>query len=181
MIRCLITNGAFAQDPSRWVAHVSHWIGAGVELVQIRERSLTARHLAEVTRRVLAIPNPHGTKILVNDRADVAIACGAHGVHLRDGSVSPAVFARADFTVTVACHAVDAAEDTQGADYVLLGPIHKPLSKPDERPALGTAAIAEFVRRSHTPVLALGGMTDENAAACIQAGAAGIAGISFFG
>ena len=180
MIRCLITNGTFSRDPECWMAYVARWIGEGVELVQIRERELTARDLAELTRQVLRIPNPHGTKILINDRADVATACGAHGVHLRDGSVAPEVFSRPEFLVTVACHSIDDAVRTAGADYVLLAPIFAPLSKEDQRPALGTEAIREFTRRSLTPVLALGGITNENVAACLEAGAAGIAGISFF-
>ena len=181
MIRCLITDGTFAHDPTRWMAHVARWIAEGVELLQIRERDLTARELAEVTRQVLRISNPCGTKILVNDRADVALACGADGVHLRDGSVEPAKFARQGFLVTVSCHAVEDIQRTAGADYALLAPIFKPLSKPDERPALGTEALREFTRRSRTPVLALGGITQENARACIDAGAAGVAGISLYG
>ncbi len=162
------------------MANLSHWIEAGVELVQIRERDLPARDLAALTRQVLQIPNPHETKILVNDRADVAIACKAHGVHLRDGSVAPEKFVRPGFLVTVSCHAVDDAEKANGASYVLLAPIFKPLSKTDVRPALGTAAIAEFTRRSSTPVLALGGIDRENAGTCIAAGASGIAGITWF-
>jgi thiamine-phosphate pyrophosphorylase len=180
VIRCLITDGTASKDPHRWIAYVSHWIAAGVELLQIRERDLSARDLAALTRRVLSLENPHATKILVNDRADVAMACGAHGVHLRDGSVHPALFARPGFLVTAACHAIHDAPHVAGANYVLLGPIFKPLSKADERPALGTEAIGEFIRRSQAPVLALGGITDENAAACMKAGAAGVAGISLF-
>jgi thiamine-phosphate pyrophosphorylase len=162
------------------MAHVAKWIAGGVELIQIRERDLTARSLADLTREVVAMPRAGGTKILVNDRADVAIACGADGVHLRDGSMEPEKFARPGFLVTASCHSVDDAEATAGADYVLLAPIFRPLSKPNSRPALGTNSIQEFTRRSRTPVLALGGITHENARACIEAGAAGIAGISFF-
>jgi thiamine-phosphate pyrophosphorylase len=162
------------------MAHLSHWIAAGVELIQIRERDLTARDLAELTRKVLQLPNPHGTKILVNDRADVAIACKAHGVHLRDGSVSPGKFARPGFLVTVSCHSLEDARTATGASFILLAPIFKPLSKTDDRPALGTGAIAELARCSPAPILALGGITDRNSRACIDAGAAGIAGISRF-
>ena len=79
-----------------------------------------SRELADLTRKVLRIPNPHGTKILVNDRADVAIACQAHGVHLRDGSVSPEKFARPGFLVTVSCHRIEDAHETAGASFVLL-------------------------------------------------------------
>jgi thiamine-phosphate pyrophosphorylase len=180
VIRYLITDGSFSRNQAGWLAHVARWIGEGVDLVQIRERDLEARDLAELTRRVLRIPNPHGTRILVNDRADVAVACNAHGVHLRDGSVCAVKFARPGFLVTVSCHAVEDAPNAAGADFVLLAPIFKPLSKMDHRPVLGTGAIAEFNRRSPIPVLALGGIDHENVGACVEAGAAGIAGISYF-
>jgi thiamine-phosphate pyrophosphorylase len=162
------------------MAHVAHWIAEGIELVQIRERDLPVRDLAELTRKVLRIPNPHGTKILVNDRADVAIACKAHGVHLRDGSVSPGKFVHPGFLVTVSCHRIEDAPGTAGAGFVLLAPIFRPLSKTDRRPVLGTEAITAFARSSPTPVLALGGVNHENAQACMDAGAAGIAGITCF-
>jgi thiamine-phosphate pyrophosphorylase len=180
VIRCLITDGTFSRDRTAWLAHVTHWIGEGVDLVQIRERDLEARDLAELTRKVLRIPNPRGTRILVNDRADVAIACKAHGVHLRDESVSPKKFARPDFLVTVSCHGVEDARNIDGASYVLLAPIFRPLSKMDPRPALGTGAITELARRSPIPVLALGGINNDNARLCVSAGAAGIAGITYF-
>jgi thiamine-phosphate pyrophosphorylase len=180
VIRCLITDGTFSQNPTQWMAHLSHWIEAGVEIVQIRERDLPVRDLAELARQVMRIPNPHGTKILVNDRADVAMACKAHGVHLRDGSVAPEKFARPDFLVTVSCHQIEDAQKVPGAGFILLAPIFKPLSKMDHRPVLGTAAIAELTKQSPIPVLALGGLDHENASACIDAGAAGIAGITYF-
>jgi thiamine-phosphate pyrophosphorylase len=180
VIRCLITDGTFSANESRWMAHLAHWIAEGVDMVQIRERDLPVRDLAELTRKVLRIPNPHGTKILVNDRADVAIACKAHGVHLRDGSVSPEKFARPGFLVTISCHRIEDARKAAGASFVLLAPIFKPLSKTDHRPVLGAGAIHEFTRSSPTPVLALGGVNRENAPTCVEAGAAGIAGITYF-
>jgi thiamine-phosphate pyrophosphorylase len=160
--------------------HKAAWIAEGVELLQIRERDLPARELAELTREIMRLPNPHGTRILINDRADVALACRAHGVHLRDGSVQPAVFSRPGFLVSIACHDVTDVENTRGADFILLAPIFRPLSKTDMRPVLGVAAITEAARRSQIPVLALGGVTTANAYICVEAGAAGVAGISYF-
>jgi thiamine-phosphate pyrophosphorylase len=180
LIRCLISDGTWLQDRARWLDRAEVWLDRGVEILQIRERELSARALAALTRQVLRIPNPHATKIIVNDRADVAMACGAHGVHLRDGSVLPEVFARRGFLVTVACHQLADAERVGGADFVLLAPIFKPLSKRDSRPALGPKAIVEFTRLSDIPVLALGGITPANARLCMEAGAAGVAGISYF-
>jgi len=185
MIRCLITDGTASDGTAsdnepKWLDHIAAWIAEGIELVQIRERELPVRQLAELTRKVLRLPNPHGTKILVNDRADVAVACGAHGVHLRDGSVLPEVFARAGFLVSIACHSIAGLERTRGADFILLAPIFKPLSKKDIRPALGIEAIQEITRISPIPVLALGGIDAANARLCVGAGAAGVAGISYF-
>lgn len=152
----------------------------GVELIQIRERDLPARQLADLTRKVLRLPNPHGTKILVNDRADVAMACGAHGVHLREGCVLPEVFSLPAFLVSVACHSSADAEKTRGADFIVLAPIFSPLSKTDSRLALGVTAITELAAATITPILALGGITAGNARLCMEAGAAGVAGISYF-
>jgi thiamine-phosphate pyrophosphorylase len=152
----------------------------GVELIQIRERSLPTRQLAELTRKALALNNRHGTRILVNDRADVALACGAHGVHLRDGSVSPSLFARENFLVTVACHDLSRIEDTAGADFILLAPIFAPRSKDSGTTPLGVEAIRRACGLTRIPVLALGGITEANALECVAAGAAGIAAISYF-
>jgi len=149
-------------------------------MIQIRERDLPVRELAELTRELVAFPNRRVTRIVVNDRADVAIACGADGVHLRDGSPAASRFKRPGFLVTASCHRVEDAGRCEGADYVVLAPIFTPLSKDDDRPPLGVSAIAEFIRRSPVPVLALGGITRENARACTDAGAAGIAGITYF-
>jgi thiamine-phosphate pyrophosphorylase len=180
VIRYLISDGTYAAEPERWIERIERRIAEGIELIQIRERDLPVRELARLTRRVLALPNPYGTKILVNDRADVAMACGAHGVHLRDGSPRPTRVAQPGFMVTAACHDPAGAPDLEGADFAVLAPIFSPLSKFDQKPPLGTIAIREFVRRSSVPVLALGGITRENARACIDAGAAGIAGITYF-
>lgn len=180
MIRCLITDGSATADPRRWLDRIARWIRERVDLVQIRERDLPARELAALTRRVLALPNREYTKILINDRADIAIACGADGLHLRDGSIDPARFRRPGFTVSASCHDPHDASRFSAADYVLLGPIFHPLSKLSGSSALGVDSIREFVHRSSVPVLALGGITDQNAGACQAAGAAGIAGITYF-
>ncbi len=180
MIRCLITDGTALQNEPGWLAHAAAWIAAGIELLQIREPDLTPRQLAELTRKVLRLPNPHGTRVLVNDRADVAIACGADGVHLKDGSVLPEIFAHPGLCVSIACHSAGDLEKTRGADFIFLAPIFQPLSKTDARPVLGTGAITEIARISSIPVLALGGINAANARLCLEAGAAGVAGISYF-
>jgi thiamine-phosphate pyrophosphorylase len=180
VIRYAITNGTAAANEAKWIARVAHCLASGVEFLQIRERDLTARRLAELARKVLTLPNPQRTRILINDRADVAIACGAQGVHLRDGSVPPEYFARPGFTVTASCHDISGLDRTRGADFVVLAPIFAPQSKTDSRSPLGLAVLREAARISPVPVIALGGVSAETAPACIAAGAAGIAGISYF-
>jgi thiamine-phosphate pyrophosphorylase len=178
----LISDGTADVDESKWLRHIAGWLERGVvDLIQIRERELSARRLAELTRKVLLLANPHGAKILVNDRADIAVACGADGVHLRDGSITPGQTRRASrvpFIISLACHSP--YKILRGADYILLAPVFAPLSKDLVQEPLGLKAISEAAQRTSVPILALGGITASNAQSCIEAGAAGIAGISLF-
>lgn len=173
---------------------------ADADFIQVREPGLEARALARVARSwMMATHSRDGSsappsdfrpaqvipKILVNDRADVAIACGAAGVHLRDRSISPArirQIAPRDFVITVACHSLEGVLRAagEGADYAVLAPIFAPLSKPATAPPLGLDALRSIASNAGIPVLALGGITSENAPRCIEAGAAGIAGITIF-
>jgi thiamine-phosphate pyrophosphorylase len=180
VIRYLISDGSAGRDRSRWLSYIAEWMERGVDFVQIRERDLPVRELADLTRAVVRLGNPHGVKILVNDRADVAIACGADGVHLRDGSVSPMVYSSYKLVVSVACHNLSTVSQMRGANFILLSPIFEPLSKTATDPALGVGAIREATGLTLIPILALGGATELNAPECVNAGAAGIAGIDYF-
>jgi thiamine-phosphate pyrophosphorylase len=152
-------------------------LDGGVDFIQIRNYDLSARELAELVRKAML-----SAPVLVNDRSDIAIACGAAGVHLRAGSVPPAEIKKlAPLIVTVSCHSAAEVEAAQGADYVLLAPIFSPLSKPDIRPPLGLEALGKICTKSTIRVIALGGITAANTPDCIAAGAAGVAGITLFG
>ena len=180
MIHCLITDGSALIDEPAWLEKLEYWIERGVDLIQIREHELTTRQLATLTRKVLALPNPHNTKILLNDRADVAIACGAHGIHLRDHAPDTRRSPRL-LMITRAAHHLDQLPlIQQDADYILLAPIFAPLSETEPTPPLGLEALREACRLTSIPILALGGITADNARQCEEAGAAGIAGISYF-
>lgn len=186
MIRCLITNGKAARDEAAWLRQLAAWMERGVELIQIRERELTCRELAALTRRVLALANPAGTKILVNDRADIALACGAHGVHLREGSApldgtGPEEFRRNGLLISAACHRAEDVSRLAAADYIVLAPVFDPRSKAASGKPLGLAGIRAAARLTAVPLLALGGITRDNEQSCLDAGAAGIAAITYFG
>lgn len=180
MIRYLITDGTAATREAAWLAHLNHWLELGVEYIQIRERNLDSRHLTTLTRKVIAARQGKPCRILVNDRADVALASGADGVHLRDGSPPPSVFVRPRFLISASCHDPASVPGLQDADLIILAPVFHPLSKPARQPPLGLEGLSKACSESHKPVLALGGITANNSASCLDAGASGIAGISFF-
>lgn len=164
---------------------IARQLAAGVDMIQIREKDLPARALLRLVHRVLEMAAHYPTRILVNSRADVALAASAHGLHLPADSIAPAhwrTIAPPGFLIGVSCHSVPEVcrAETEGADFAVLGPIFAPLSKTDARSPLGLPALREAARLVRIPVFALGGVTADNAAACLEAGAAGIAGITFF-
>ncbi len=156
-------------------------LGDSIDLLQVREKDLTARELARLVRVILRVTHPK-VQVLVNDRTDIAAACGAHGVHLRGDGLDAGLVRGAapnGFRISVACHSIADVRRAaaQGADYALLSPIFQ---TPGKGPSLGLAALREAAGVSAIPVLALGGVTAEQTAACVEAGAAGIAAISYF-
>lgn len=165
---------------------------AGVDAIQVRERDLSARELSALGRRAVEIvraTNP-STKVLINSRSDVAIACGADGVHLRSDDISAAdarsIFMHAGILhpmIGVSCHSraeVELAEGN-GADFAVFGPIFAKGSEiKEEGVASLEAACSRHAAKPPMPVLALGGVSLQNAHGCLQAGAAGIAGIRLF-
>jgi len=156
-----------------------------VDLIQIREKDLGTRPLAELVKAAVESARGSGTRVLVNDRLDVGLATGAAGVHLGTRSVPPRAVRKhvpAGFLVGVSCHSVgDAIEaESAGADYVLLGPVFATPSKLDYGAPLGIEKLREAAGRVKIPVLALGGITVERVRPCLEAGATGIAGISVF-
>jgi len=149
-----------------------------VDFIQVRDHAASARDLAGIVRDAMKF-----APVLVNDRADVAIACGAAGVHLRRGAIAPSKIKRlAPMIVSVSCHSAEDVEraEAEGADYALLAPIFSPLSKQDARAPLGLKALREICAASRIPIIALGGITESNAAECVEAAAAGVAGITLF-
>ena len=153
----------------------------GVDMIQIRAKELPARAQIDLVRRAVCLGT---SRILVNTRTDIALAYGAHGVHLPAHSVAPELIRRIappGFLVGVSCHSIDElqAAEREGADFAVFGPIFPTASK--SGPPLGIDKLREAAASvSRLPVYALGGVTSGNARLCIEAGAAGVAGISLF-
>lgn len=183
MKRCWITNRTLFASTDEMLACATRACALGVEMIQVREKDLAARELCELVHRSMAVcPR---TRIIVNSRLDVALAAGAHGVHLPGGSPAPSTFraiCRPEFLIGVSCHSIDElnAAEHEGADYAMLSPVFAPISKSTTLPPLGLDALREACAAVQIPVYALGGITEANAAACVEAGAAGVAGISLY-
>jgi thiamine-phosphate pyrophosphorylase len=162
---------------------------AGVDWIQIREKDLGTRPLADLVRFGVANSRKTGTRILVNDRFDVALAAGAGGVHLGETSLPVETvaewrhrFGRANILIGASCHSLEAAcaAERDGADYIIFGPVFSTPSKAAFGAPQGVERLGEVCRGVPIPILAIGGVTIENAASCIAAGAAGVAAIRLF-
>lgn len=176
---------------------------AGVNFIQLREKDLSGRDLeilatkaAHLLRTCCAIEDRPKTRLLINSRADVAIACGANGVHLPAGDISAsdiralwqrkppsAVYRDGEEkrpVISVACHSSSdvARAAAEAVDFAILAPIFEKKNAPGAEP-VGLSGLREACRQK-IPIMALGGITLENAHACCEAGAAGIAGIRLF-
>ncbi len=159
-------------------------IAAGVELIQIREKDLGTRPLLALVEAAVERARGTTTRILVNDRLDVALAARADGVHL-PGHGFPVAEVRRSYPkllIGASCHDLDElrAAENGGADFVVFGPVFAPLSKTSQRSPVGVEKLTEAVRAVKIPVLAVGGITVENAGQSLRAGAAGLAAISLF-
>ena len=165
---------------------------AGVDLIQLREKDLSSRRLEALAHAaVRAVRENTGglaTRLLINSRNDIALACGADGVHLRSEDISPLdvrkIWTEAkNFSrplVSVSCHTVAgvASAASAGADFAVFAPVFEKKDSATTK-AAGLDQLREACRQK-IPVLALGGVTLQTAAACIDAGAAGIAAIRLF-
>jgi thiamine-phosphate pyrophosphorylase len=175
-VRCLAQQASFAID-------------AGIDYIQIRDRELPASLLVRLVSDVIDMARGSATRVLVNDRLDVALACGAAGVHLRSDSIS-AREARAivpvGFVIGRSVHDVSDLEAAEDADYLIAGTVWPSLSKISEvspiptDPLLGVPGLSAIVSAAAVPVIAIGGVNLDNLASVRAVGVAGIAAIGLF-
>ena len=183
----------------RLVQRIAAAAAAGVDWIQIREKDLSAKDYAALVRkavaqtRTIARPGKEVVRIFVNDRLDIAITEQAAGVHLGENSLPVRDVYRwlhlqtnrptfQDFLVGASCHSQDSAISAarDGADYLFFGPIFATPSKTAFGAPQGLIRLKEVCYSVSIPVLAIGGITGENASACLAAGAAGLAAIRLF-
>jgi thiamine-phosphate pyrophosphorylase len=190
---------------TRLLAKISEAANAEVDYIQLREKDLSARDLENLSREALRVVREAQkrkenhqlgtenrelrTALLINSRTDVALGVETDGVHLPAGDISPtevrricaySAVAPARVTISVSCHSPEEVCRAQeaGADLALFAPVFEKKDAPNAKPA-GLAALRQACQNK-IPVLALGGITLNNAAACLEAGAAGIAAIRLF-
>lgn len=187
---CYVTDRASFDppEPERLLEQIRRAVSAGVDWIQIREKDMPARALAELVQRAVENSGDRA-RILVNGRLDVAFSCGAAGLHLGAASLpleETLAWTRANapenFLVGASCHSLEESRRAEiaGAGYILFGPVFATPSKITLGPPQGAEKLAEVCRAVRIPVLAIGGVDAYNAPECLHAGAAGIAAIRLF-
>jgi thiamine-phosphate diphosphorylase len=185
-ILCMVTSGRLSPHDSRdavdaWLARMAAAARAGVTLIQIREPNLDGRALAAVAGSAVGAVSSTDARIIVNDRFDVAVAAGAHGVHLKERSMRPDRVRAAVGASFIIGRSIHAARDARirEVDYLIFGPVFETSSKPEVQPQ-GLAALQDVIASAEVPVLAIGGVSESTLPAVVASGAAGVAAIGYF-
>lgn len=184
----LITEGNltaenFDENKKRILETIKNSVENKISLVQIREKNLPAKFVFELTSQAVKITNLTDTKLLVNDRADIALAAKADGVQLTENSVSAKVIRQnfpKNFIIGVSTHSIEKAEQakTEGADFVTFSPI---FASPGKATPTGLEKLREVCEiLKPFPVIALGGLDETNYESVLETGASGFAAIRFF-
>ncbi len=157
---------------------------AGVDLIQIREPGLESAHLAALVTEVVRVTRSSRTRVVVNDRVDVALARGADGVHLRGDSVAAARvrgIVPPGFLIGQSVHGIEeTVTAARHVDYFIAGTVFPTPSKPGHTDLLGREGLAAIARSVPVPVLAIGGISVDTVCDVLAAGASGVAAISLF-
>ncbi|MCC6139101.1 MAG: thiamine phosphate synthase [Nitrospira sp.] len=175
----LVTDRSLVREQSLPDA-LQEAVDAGVPAIQLRERDLATSDLVALTRQVLATTRYRAVPLIINDRADLAVALDLGGVHLRASSLSVSVARQIvgpRRLIGVSAHSVEEAQRAgdDGADYVILGPIFETPSKREFGAPLGLAVLADACRRASVPVFAIGGIARERIDSVRDSGAFGVA------
>lgn len=192
---CYVTDRRALSDPADLIGRIARAASAGIPWIQIREKDLSTRELLALVRAAVTVAAENSapespTRIIVNDRLDVALAARAAGVHLAETSIPVAAVnewrrrgvSTNAIMLGASCHSVEAARTAErdGADYVFFGPVFATPGKARFGHPQGLKRLEKVSRSVKIPVLAIGGITAENAGECLAAGAAGIAAIRMF-
>lgn len=181
MTLCLITDRRVRSV----VEQCREAVGAGVDMIQIRERDLEGGPLASLVGDVVRLTRGTATRVVVNDRLDVALACGADGVHLRGDSIPPqsarSIVPKGFLIGRSVHHEHEAKASAADVDYLVAGTVFPTSSKTGLTELLGIEGLARICRSVSVPVLAIGGVTVDRLPGIAAAGAAGIAAIGLFG
>jgi thiamine-phosphate pyrophosphorylase len=158
-------------------------LAAEASAIQLRERDLSARELVKLAREVQVLTASRRSQLLINDRIDVALALEGVGVHLRSNSLPPSVARRLlgpQRLMGISVHSVEEAvqAESQGADYIVLGPIYETPSKQMFGPPLGVQTLEKACGLIRIPIIGIGGVTAERAREMRRAGAFGVAVIT---
>ena len=183
--------GGAQEQEERLLAKIAECVAAGLEYIQLREKDLESRELEDLAHKAMAAIGASRTQLLINGRTDIALACGAHGVHLPANDLSASevrsIFARAgrsEPVIGVSAHSNSevASAESHGANFAVFGPVFEKKRSANRE---GLEQLRQICHRTEAaqppmPVWALGGITLENAGLCAAAGAAGIAAIRLF-
>ena len=188
---CLVTDrrrlgAAAGARPGVWntllIAQVEAAARAGVDYIQVREADLEARELADLVRQLMSVVIGTGARLLVNDRTDVALATGAHGVHLKEQSIAPERVRRivpAGFVIGCSVHTTASIAARNAADFLIAGTVLSTASKHAPE-YLKEEGLRRIVRAAEQPVFGIGGLDVASVPILRSSGAAGLAAIGAF-
>ncbi len=178
-----LTTENFSANSCATIEIIKKAVEAEISLIQIREKQISAKMVFELAAKAAEITRNTNTKLLVNDRADIALAAAADGVHLTSGSLSAEIIRAGfpeDLIIGVSAHTLAEAVEAKlmGADFVTFSPIFATDSKVKYGAPQGTFALREVVVAVRAfPIIALGGIEENNFSEVLKSGASGIAAI----
>lgn len=181
----LISDGTinpknYSSKSEKLLELIENAVVAGISMIQIREKKLETKLLFQLTSKAVKLKQNSNTKILVNDRADVALAAEADGVHLASNSIPINVIKQnlpSDFLIGVSTHSIKEVFQARdgGADFAVFGPVFSTPNKGEPKGLEGLSEVVNMV--NEFPVLALGGIDERNIHAVLQTGCGGLAAI----